>query len=121
MGALLSHSPQLVCEVFSCVIIVPALLPQMCLVTVGLGLLLAPVYVSVSSSCFPVYSLAMHTFNREVLELVIFLKLRRGLYGGGGRLPVRYVADDSFCGRGPSLCSARHIYGICEVWCAVPW
>jgi hypothetical protein len=37
--------PQLVGEILSSVVVVPALLPQVCLVAVGLCLLLAPIYV----------------------------------------------------------------------------
>lgn len=62
--------------------------------------------------------LAAHTLDREVLKLIILLELRRGLCGGGGRLPVCCVVDDGFRGGTSSLHGARHVDGMCEVWCA---
>ena len=47
------------------------------------------------------------TLNGKVLELIVFLQLRRGLCGGGGWLPVRRVAGGFCCGSS-SLCGAGH-------------
>ena len=69
----------------------------------------------VSSSSPSSSSFAVHTLNREVLELVIFLKLRCDLRVHGSRLSVWCVVDDGFCGGCSSLCGAGHFGSMCVV------
>lgn len=76
------------------------------------------VLAQISSAC---NHEAARTLNREVLKLVVFLKLRCGLRGGGGWLPVRCIVYNGFCSGSSSLCGARHLDSVCEVRYMVQW